>query len=453
MAESSRGVLPASVRARTTLAATLVVAVALVVGALALIVLQRDSLLDGLETSAENHAAALVTQIEASGLPATLSTEEAGDHADLDDPDDVVTQVSGADGRVLLTSQPLSVALPREGESSVRVAGADHDYLVVVEKATHDGRDYLVSVALSREDVDDSSAALLPPLLFGLPVLLLVVAGTTWLVVGRALRPVERIRNEVEAISATRLDRRVTLPDSRDEVQRLGLTMNAMLDRLQRSSDRQRQFVSDASHELRSPIASLRQTAEVARMHPGALPEGELAETTFEESLRMQRIVEQLLLLARGDEDASGPVRQQVDLDDLVLAQARRHDGGVRLDLSGVSSGRVLGDAGALDAVVRNLLDNAARHANSTVRVSVTERARQVELVVEDDGVGIPAGERERVFDRFVRLDEARARDAGGSGLGLAIVAEIVGGHGGSVRVEDSSLGGARFVVRLPSGS
>jgi len=229
------------------------------------------------------------------------------------------------------------------------------------------------------------------------------------------------------------------------------VTMNEMLDRLEASQQRQRRFVSDASHELRTPLAVLRQTGEVARAHPGALPPDEVADAVLEESARMQRLVEQLLLLTRADEGAVARHPRDVDVDDLVLAETRRlRDRGLEIDVSQVHHARVRGDEPALGQVVRNLVDNAARHAQSVVAVSVEERADTVEVAVEDDGPGVPEDQRARVFERFVRLDEARARDDGGSGLGLAIVEEIVRAHGGSVALSSSSLGGARFVVRLP---
>jgi signal transduction histidine kinase len=270
-------------------------------------------------------------------------------------------------------------------------------------------------------------------------------------VASRALAPVERIRREVELITGDRLDRRVPEPPSRDEVHRLARTMNLMLGRLESSRERQQQFVADASHELRSPLAGIRQTAEVVRAHPGALPEGELAEAVLEESARMQRLVDQLLLLTRADEGVVARADQDVDLDDLALAEARRVvRSGLDVDTTGVGAGRVRGDVTALGQVVRNLVDNAARHASSVVSVGVRETGQLVELAVEDDGPGVPDDQRDRVFERFVRLDEARARDAGGSGLGLAIVREIVAAAGGDVGVSSSALGGARFVVRLP---
>ena len=437
----------AGVRVRTTAAAVGVVGVTLLVAAVALVLLLRASLSGGLEEAAEQRATVLAAQVDAGSLP----QPESGDDVD-DEPEDEVWQVLDAGGAVVSSSQPLSRPLPTEDGAVVELARGESRYVVATED-TDDGG--MVVVALSREEVDDSTAALVPLLLVGLPVLLLVVGGVTWLTAGRALAPVERIRAEVEGITGDRLERRVPEPGSRDEVHRLALTMNAMLERLQGSRDRQRQFVADASHELRSPIASLRQTAEVERSHPGALGEGELAVAVLEESTRMQRLVEQLLLLTRADEGRVVGTPREVDVDDLALAEARRvRRTGLEVDASGVAPGRVLGDAIALGQVTRNLVDNAARHAAGRISLRVGEADGHVELVVEDDGPGVPVDDRARVFERFVRLDDARSRDAGGSGLGLAIVAEVVRAHGGRVEVGDSAaLGGAAFTVVLPAAS
>ena len=264
----------ASVRLRTTVAAVLVVAIALLAGAFALVSLVRVSLSEGVETTADERATALVDQIQTIGLPAAEPTDDEED-LESDDPDDLVWQVTDSAGTVLRSSQSLGESLPTEDEDRARLPGAEHRYVVVTEDVEAEGgQEYVVSVAVSLEDVDDSTAALVPPLLVGLPLVLLVVGGTTWVVATRALAPVERIRREVEQITGDRLDRRVPEPRSRDEIHRLALTMNQMLGRLEDSRDRQQQFVADASHELRSPIASIRQSAEVARAHPGALPEG-----------------------------------------------------------------------------------------------------------------------------------------------------------------------------------
>ena len=439
----------ASVRLRTTAVAVLVVAVALLVGAVALVALVRESLRDGVEAGADQRASTLVAEIETSGLP---GVEPADGDEETDDPDDLVWQVTDADGTVVRSSQPLSVPLPTDDADEARLPGADHPYVVVTDDARSGGQEYDVAVAASLEPVDDSTTALVTPLLVGVPLILLLVGGTTWVVATRALAPVERIRSEVEQISGDRLDRRVPEPHSRDEIRRLAQTMNEMLGRLEDSRSRQQQFVADASHELRSPLASIRQTAEVARAHPGALPEGELVDAVLEESARMQRLVEQLLLLTRADEGVVSRATHDVDLDDLALAEARRVGrSGLDVETTGVAAGRVRGDQTALAQVVRNLVDNAARHADEAMSVTVREGGAGVELIVEDDGPGIPEDQRRRVFERFVRLDEARARDSGGSGLGLAIVKEIVAAHGGSVAVSSSDLGGARFVVRLPA--
>lgn len=433
------------------MAAVLVVAVALLVGAFLLVSVVRSSLHDGVDNAAEQRAGQLADAIDETGLSAVPqagdSAEDPDDEAgEAEEPEDEVWQITDRAGAVVRSSQEMTRPLPRADGQEVSLPGADAAYYVVTE----DAGEYDVTVAVSLEEVDDSTAALLPPLMIGLPVLLLLVGGTTWMVATRALAPVERIRREVEQITGDRLERRVPEPPSHDEIGRLAATMNQMLARLESARDRQRQFVGDASHELRSPLASIRQTAEVSRAHPGALPEGELAAAVLEEGARMQRLVEQLLLLTRTDEGVVTHDPHDVDLDDLALEEARRHRDGVRVDTSAVQGGRVRGDHAALSQVVRNLVDNAVRHATSRVDLAVREVGGDIELTVDDDGPGIAEEQRERVFERFVRLDEARARDAGGSGLGLAIVREIVQAHGGTVVVSASTSGGARFVVRLP---
>jgi signal transduction histidine kinase len=436
-----------SVKTRTSLGAVVVVAIALLIGAATLVLVVRSSLQDGAESAGQHRARDLAAQIKLSGPPKLrLGGKEKTE------PEDVIWQIFDANDVAVSASQKLAQRLPEVDEEVVDLPQGEHPYVVVTKKAKSKGERYTVIVAVSLEDVDDATEALTGPLAVGLPLLLVIVGVTTWLVASRALRPVERIRREVELITGTSLDRRVFEPLSGDEIERLARTMNQMLSRLQESRDRQQQFISDASHELRSPLASLRQAAEVVHAHPGAMREGELAETVLAESVRMQLLVDQLLLLTRNGEGRAHIPRGDVDVDDLVLTEAQRVAGtGLAVDTSGVAASRVHGDAIALGQVVRNLVDNAARHAHSQLRVSVTPEPGRVVLVVEDDGPGIPVSDRQRVFERFVRLDEARARDIGGSGLGLAIVREVVAGHGGSVGVEDSPLGGARFVVQLPT--
>ena len=284
------------------------------------------------------------------------------------------------------------------------------------------------------------------------PILVVGAALVTWLLTGRALRPVDHMTERVGVISAGRLDERVPEPGTGDEVDRLAATLNEMLDRLETDDRRLRRFVSDASHELRSPVAVLRSEAEVALRCPDDTDVDRLAGDVLAESERLQGIVEDLLVLARGDERQGATEFVVVDLDDVVLAEAARRRR-VPVETSGVSAGRVRATAEIGRRIVAHLLDNAARHATGRVVVGLRRTGDTVELCVDDDGPGVPPEERARVFERFTRLEEARTRDRGGAGLGLAVVAESVGALGGAVACRDSPLGGARFLVSLPSAA
>jgi signal transduction histidine kinase len=286
----------------------------------------------------------------------------------------------------------------------------------------------------------------------GFPLLLALLAWSTWVLIGRALRPVEAIRADVAEISALDLDRRVTEPPTTDEIGRLARTMNATLDRLQLASEKQRVFVADASHELQSPLTSYRTQLEVALAHPDSTDWPATGRALLAETQGLEQLVRNLLFLARAE---SAPKRtpELLDLDDIVLEEAARLRAATvaRVDTTAVSAAPVLGSRDELVRLTRNLLENAVRHAASKVRVELTEETDAVRLVVQDDGPGVPADKQREIFDRFVRLDGARARGDGGTGLGLAIVQTIAAAHGGTVRVE--SDGGARFVVCLPSVS
>jgi len=283
------------------------------------------------------------------------------------------------------------------------------------------------------------------------PLLVIDVALLAWFAVGRALRPVDAIRRRVDEIGGEALDRRVPVTGTGDEIDMLAITMNRMLERLEKSSERQRQFVSDASHELRSPLASMRVQLEVALAHPDRAVWHDIADGVLDEGLRMERLVDDLLALARADEGVLVRRRESVDLGLLAVAEGESEIVGEHaLDLSAIEEDViVVGDSLALRRVLRNLIGNAVRHTTSRISVEVFRSGEHAVLVVEDDGAGIALDHRERVFERFTRLEEARSRDAGGAGLGLAVVAEVVAAHGGTVAVEDGTLGGARFVVRL----
>lgn len=285
------------------------------------------------------------------------------------------------------------------------------------------------------------------------PALIVLLAVLVFLVVGRVLRPVEAIRARVAEIGAKELSQRVPDPGTDDEVGRLAGTMNEMLSRLEKSADRQRQFISDASHELRSPIASIRAQLEVSLAHPDSAAWPTVAEGVLDENLRMERLVDDLLTIARADEGVILSHTERVDMGEVVRAEMERFDDGVSVQIADEEPIVVSGDALALRRVVRNLADNAHRHAASTVEISLSQVDGVVSLTVDDDGNGVSPDERDLVFDRFTRLEEGRTRDAGGAGLGLAVVREIASSHRGSVSVADSPLGGARFVVNLPAAS
>lgn len=438
-----------TVRARTTGLAVFVLALALVVGGVAMRTYLRRSL-------TRNVRDAALLQARAVG--------DAVAEGDIDNPIDVgskeaeFVQVLDPTGRVIASSvnmkgRPPIANLGRRESREVTVPFEDGPFLAVAAKAARGRRVYTVVFGRTLEHVTEPVGAVTGFLLFGIPILVIIAAATIWRVVGRALSPVEAIRAEVEGISTGDLDRRVPVPRSEDEIGRLARTMNVMLARLEASQARQRRFVSDASHELRSPVTTIRQHAEVAASHPDQTPVEELAEVVLEEDLRLQALVEDLLLLTKIDEGTLTLHHEPVDLDDLLFEEAvrLRSTTDVRIDTSAVSVGRVLGDRGQLAKLVRNLADNAARHSRGTVALALHQDDGVAVMSVDDDGRGIPPEDRKRVFERFVRLEEARDRDSGGSGLGLAIVAEIASAHGAEVSALDAPLGGARFEVRFPA--
>lgn len=436
-----------AVRVRTTIAATLVVGVALIVSGVVLVGLLRASLAGQVETAAELRAEDIAAHIR-SGQP---TAEQA-----VEDPVDSVIQVLDRAGNVVAASANVTgrpaISDIRPGSAAtvadLRIGGGS-PYRVVA-RGTADGS-FVVLVAGSLEPVQEGTRAVAVISFVGVPVLVLIVAGTTRVVVGRALRPVEAIRRQVAAISDEELSRRVPEPCGSDEIARLASTMNAMLERLENSRNRQRSLVSDASHELRSPIATIRHQLEVAMAHPDGSSVEQLAPDLLTESLRLERLVADLLLLARADEGRLVRHHRPVDFDDLVLAEASRlrQRGNVKVEAGCVSAGQVCGDAGQLGRLIRNLADNAERHATTVVSFSLRTMKGQVTLTVADDGDGVPEADRTRVFERFTRLDDGRSRDKGGTGLGLAIVADVARSHGGTVHLGSDQ--GARFTVVLPA--
>jgi signal transduction histidine kinase len=306
-----------------------------------------------------------------------------------------------------------------------------------------------VMVGPSLESVSEATRTLRTSLFIGVPLMLLLLAAGTWYVVGRALSRVDRVRSVVDGIGDRDLGRRLE-PGPPDEVGRLVQTMNAMLDRLDRSQQRQRDFVADASHELQSPLTAFRTQLEVARAHPNLADWPGLTDDLLEDAARMEDLVHDLLLLAAGETPLTAQV-DQTDLATIARDQVSRLNARAGVEVATVveSPGLVRGDPMQLGRVIGNLLDNAVRHAASRVEVRVGDDGEFAWVSVSDDGPGVPLDQADKVFDRFYRGDESRARSRRGTGLGLAIARALSRRHGGDVDLVPGAPG-ARFVLRVP---
>jgi len=410
------------------------------------------------ERDARATAAEVAGLVDAGRLPRTLPVSGVE-----------IVQVLDRRGRVVSASQnadPLTAMLRadearRALEDPVTVAGSraatGSRLQVWATRVLGGGRHRTVLVAEPVDERISSDAALRRVLVVGFPLLLLVLGLIAWRVIGAALRPVEELRSAADRISGSARGERLPVPPSEDEVHALAQTLNSMLDRLDGAREREADFVADAAHELRSPLASMQMQIDVARR----LGEGgTLAEELHEDVVRLGGLVDDLLALARLDATRGG--RPLIEAEPVpvrpALADAARQwmSSRVRVEVAPGADVSVSMGPGELDRLLANLVGNAARHAG-TVRLSASAPgsasaglAERAVVVVEDDGPGIPPAERDRVFERFTRLDEARDRDAGGAGLGLAIVRELARGRGGEVRLGDSPLGGLRVELLLP---
>jgi signal transduction histidine kinase len=396
-------------RVRLTLVAVAVAAVVLAITAVALVSVQREVLTDALDETLRDRAAESAASVAADNFALAPSTNG-----------DALTQLVARDGTVIAASSHLirgAAIAPDPGNGDafrkVHVAGAPEPYRVLSRRIGTADDLVVVHVAINFDDVDESVAVLRNSLAIALPLVTIAIGVLVWLLTGRPLRRVER----------------------------------AMV--------HQQRFVADASHELRSPLARMRATLELEleRSDARASPRPEAFDSLLADASEMQQLVEDLLFLARRDAEADSDRLDAVDLDDLVLSEAARlrERATLEVDTSGVAAARVRGNPSDLARAVRNLAENAERHALTRVTMAARTDGGWVEISVADDGPGVPESERGRVFERFARVDDARTRRDGGTGLGLAIVHEIAQQAGGSVFVDPNGTAGARFVLRLPA--
>jgi signal transduction histidine kinase len=451
------------VRARATLVSVVVVGAVLLLGLFVLADRTESRLKDSIVSATETRVIDVAALAAAGGLGADVVTLSSNQLIQVVEQGVVVAASPGLQGIAPLAAIDVAPGITERIEVAEAVFEAVEEQARFIEDEspyvvlaggyqTPAGRG-VVLVASSLSPAEAAVNTLRPMLWIGFPITLAAVGATVWFLTGWALRPVEAMREEADAISAAALSRRLPAPESQDEVRRLADTLNRMLDRLEAASISQRQFVSDASHELKTPLATMRTMIEVAQDDPDFDSWSDLLAGLKREDERIEGLVTDLLTLARYDEGAVGGSREEVDIDQVlgrVADRTARAAPDVVVDSSGIEPARVLGNAAALERLFWNLSLNAARYGNSRVALSCHKEDGKVVARVVDDGPGIVAVDHDRVFERFVRLDEARGRDAGGTGLGLPVARAVARSHGGDVRIVESTTG-TTIEVELPS--
>ncbi len=432
----------------------MLVVVALAAAAGVIVLVSRNLMLETADRGTSERANEIATTIHGEGLGGV-------DAALLDDNQYVdVIQVIGADGRVLLSSRsghPAPLGPPVDADTEIvqpdrTIDSSSGDFRTTFVGVT-DPSGQTVTIAVGAAEGPLKKLVLVVTLLCVIvfPIIVLLIGVLTFYLVGRALRPVDDIRRQVDDITAGGLDRRVPVPTGDDEISRLAVTMNRMLDRLEAARHRQLKFVGDASHELNSPLTTIVGLTDLAASRDEAIDAATVRDVMSPEAQRLQRMVADLLLLARADENGMTVTHDRVDLDELVDAEAARVRALTDLDVDvRPLPVQVDGDAEKLTRALRNLVDNAIRHADGVITLEIVDHGDTVTVAVSDDGPGVPDSDKQRITDRFVRLDDARTRSRGGSGLGLAIVDEIVRAHGGDVLIEDADGRGARIGFVIP---
>ncbi|MCU1548506.1 MAG: hypothetical protein JWO29_1457 [Arthrobacter sp.] len=447
------------VRKRATATALGVVAMALLVGGVTLLLMLQGALIASTESAARHEGLEVIVQMRDQDVAAAgryiAETAHGGQIVQILDPAGTVAAASvpTAGDRPLTSLRPAPDQILTEDVSGLESIGESDGFRIIATAVRLDDGPYTVVVAAPVQLLAETVSTVSWFVLGASPLLLLVVGVSVWLLVGRSLQQVERIRGQVSRIDSGRLDERVHVPRTNDEIQSLALTMNKMLERLQSSDREQRRFISDASHELRSPLAALRAGVEVAAADPSGETWHGMTDILFEETSRMHYLVEDLLALAKANDGGFRLNEEDIDLDDVLDRETRRlRSTSTHLITADLAPVRISGDALRVGQVLRNVLDNADRYAFSRIRISLNpgEGGDGAVITVDNDGDPVPEADRQRIFERFVRLNGSRSRDSGGSGLGLAIAAGIMAAHHGSIRATESPLGDCRFELEFP---
>lgn len=446
------------IRFRVASAAALVVALTLVVSCAVLVGLMQQSLVTGLDATQLARAQDIAAQASPADrhgvVPSTAKDSSAVQIIDASGR--VVASTANLDGEDPILRRPPAARHTTATTLADSPLDAGGQFRVTAQPITLSTGAGWIYVATSLAQVDRAINSLITLFTIGLPIIVIIVALIAALAVRQSLQPVEAIRRRADAIGAADLSQRVPVPAGSDEITHLAATMNDMLGRLEIAATRQQQFIGDASHELRSPLTALAAQVDVALAHPeDAASQADLAKMRAQVT-RMSMLIEDLLFLARSTEGAPLVLPAPVDLDELVLAEAERlrERGEIDVHVATLDAARVNGSMRDLARALRNLGDNAYDHANARITLTLVTIGRTAQLTVADDGPGVALENRERIFSRFSRLDDARERNSrgGGSGLGLSITRHIVETIGGTITVNDRLDGnsGAAFVMRIP---
>jgi signal transduction histidine kinase len=441
-----------SIRVRLTLIAVIVVALVLAISGAGVIYWQHRSILDQQQARLNTETASVALAVSQHRAISGALRPGTGVQV-VDQYGNVVASSDSLSGQPPISNVRPPVGTREQVRPRSTHLGGDEDLdLVNAETiSTNRGNETIYTVVFGSR-IESSTKSLIVGLAIVLPIALILLGVLIWILIGLALRPIDRMRATVDSLAEDELDLRVPVPPGDDEVARLAITLNEMLQRLEVAQKRQRGFISDASHELRSPIASLLATVEVARAHPDSANWDAVSQVVTAEGRRLSRLVDDLLTLAASEENRDTHLWQTVDLDELLFAEADRLrlQGSLTVEISSISAARVFGDPVQLDRAVRNVVDNAVRHAKSIIRLGLTTDGSIVRLTVSDDGPGIDPADAERLFQRFSRVDSARDRPSGGTGLGLAIVASVMASHGGAARFVPAEEG-ATVELTLPA--